>query len=565
MGCVTHKMMGASARAVAVLAVLAIVAVPTRAGATTAPPSVQPFYKTAIAVVAGTAVAVHWRTAPDESFLLTSPPPSSLPHFGTKAGTTWPTGSNAAFSAKYRWWATTSAEATFAIPATAHAGTTYAFELIACSSSTHLCSNASGGAGHASITLTVAAGWTTTPITSAFPKVQRIAQTGGAPLDVTITSNGTIWNSSEFSSSLGEIAAAKSKQTPLPDPTDLAVKPFARCSSSLSPRCQASATSALGERVISVNGRIWFTQGGWQFYSCTVGSAQPTCPANHSEVVSFVPTTKKFCTYTVPGDDNEVVGLASTGTGSATSIWFVETDVESGQPYLDSFAPAHVGNGCPGTATESYSLAGDLRQIKWQGNVEPAQIAVDPDGQDLWVTDFWGLAVSRVDISTGAITRYALHADGSRSDSLFGPEPWQVTSDAAYVYAIDYGDSNLVRINKATGQVDQVQIPLTSDAESGYGLALAGGRLYFTLADDGQPKYGAASTIGYVNIAAWESASAKCAPGTDCAPAPTAGVVYSGLSAKADPTAEADFRGIAVGPHGVVAVADLHQLVRLTP
>jgi DNA-binding beta-propeller fold protein YncE len=317
--------------------------------------------------------------------------------------------------------------------------------------------------------------------------------------------------------------------------------------------------------VINVNGRIWLTQGGWQFYTCAVGSAQPTCPANHSEVVSFDPATKKFCTYTVPGNDNEVVGLATTKTASATTIWYLETNVESGQPYLDSFDPAHVGNGCPGTSTASYSLTGKITQLKWPGNVEPAQISVDPDGLYLWVTDFWGSSISRVDISTGAITRYKLAADGSRAGSLFGPEPWQVTSDAGYVYAIGYGDSNLVRIDKATGQVDQVKIPLTSDEESGYGLALSGGRLYFTLADDGQPKYGAASAVGYVNIKAWESASAKCAPMVDCAPAPTAAVIYAGLSAKTDPTTDADFRGIAIGPGGVVAVADLHKVVRLTP
>ena len=140
-----------------------------------------------------------------------------------------------------------------------------------------------------------------------------------------------------------------------------------------------------------------------------------------------------------------------------------------------------------------------------------------------------------------------------------------MTSDAGYVYAIDYGDSNLVRIDKATGQVDQDKIPLTSDVESGYGLALTGGRLYFTLADDDHPSYGAASAVGYVNVAAWEAASARCAPGADCAPAPTAGVVYSGLSARTDPTTDADFRGIAAGPGGALAVADLHKVVRLAP
>jgi hypothetical protein len=91
--------------------------------------------------------------------------------------------------------------------------------------------------------------------------------------------------------------------------------------------------------------------------------------------------------------------------------------------------------------------------------------------------------------------------------------------------------------------------------------------LFFTLSDDAQPTFGAASTIGYVDIASWEGASAPCltTPG-DCAPTPTIAVVYSGLSSFADPaTGVADFRGVAAGSNGIVAVADLHQVVRLKP
>ena len=112
------------AKLVAILAIAAVGVLPALAGAATTPPTPQQFNRTAIAVVAGTKVAVHWRTTSGESFLLTSPPPSALPHFGTKSVTTWPTGSNATFSTKHQWWSTTSDAATFVIPSTAHAGTT---------------------------------------------------------------------------------------------------------------------------------------------------------------------------------------------------------------------------------------------------------------------------------------------------------------------------------------------------------------------------------------------------------------------------------------------------------
>ena len=49
-----HVMLGA------ILAVTAVAVAPTGAGAVATPPSAQQFRKTAIAVIAGTKVAVHW-------------------------------------------------------------------------------------------------------------------------------------------------------------------------------------------------------------------------------------------------------------------------------------------------------------------------------------------------------------------------------------------------------------------------------------------------------------------------------------------------------------------------
>jgi hypothetical protein len=138
--------------------------------------------------------------------------------------------------------------------------------------------------------------------------------------------------------------------------------------------------------------------------------------------------------------------------------------------------------------------------------------------------------------------------------------PWQVVSDGRFVYAVDYGDDNLVRISESTGAVDEVPIPVTSDMEQGYGLALSAGRLYFTLSDDRQPTFGAASTFGYVDVAGWEAASAACPASSDCAPAPSLGVIY-----KLPSFAQSDLRGIAVAADGSVALADLHQVVRVSP
>ena len=71
------------------------------------------------------------------------------------------------------------------------------------------------------------------------------------------------------------------------------------------------------------------------------------------------------------------------------------------------------------------------------------------------------------------------------------------------MYVINYASDTLVQINKATQQVNQIQIPVTSADEEGYGLALSGSHLFFTLADDYRTNFAADSTFGYVDISSW--------------------------------------------------------------
>jgi hypothetical protein len=494
-------------------------------------------------------VSLHWGTATHQYFLFTSPSPNALPNFGSSGAVTWPAGSGAIWSGSNQLWATTAGAVTVTIPATVAVGTTFAFQLDTCDSVSGLCSSSPGGSGDARVSLTVAANWTTVSYKQGFHKVATMAQSSGTPLDVAF-SGGTVWDSSEFSDAIGE-TPKNSALTSIADPADVANQPFASCFSN---PCQASSWSELGERVVYADKLVWFTQGGWQGFPG--GSA-----ANHSEIVAYNPSTASFCTYLVPGNDNEVIGMAVSGTGRKTVVWFIESDPVGGHPTIDSFSPSLVGESCP----NDYSLSGapSFKQILGLPDALPALITVDPSGTALWVTDFFGSAVEEVDIATGKQTTLAYTSKNAYSPH--GAEPWQVVADQSYVYAIDYGDSNLVRINKANGQIDQLPIPLASDTEQGYGLAVSGSNLYFTLSDDTRPAFGAASTFGYVNIASWEAASAACSPGVDCAPVPTIGVLYTGLSAVVDPSSDSDLRGIAVSTGGLVAIADLHQVIRLTP
>ena len=235
------------------------------------------------------------------------------------------------------------------------------------------------------------------------------------------------------------------------------------------------------------------------------------------------------------------------------------------QSSLDSFNPAQIGDGCPGTRDESFTLPATVRALTWQANVAPAQIAVDPTAPDLWITDYFGSEIDRVDTQTLQLTPFAL--DISNGSAPFGAEPWQIVVDTNYVYAAEYGNAELVRINKNTGQIDDVRIPLASDSEQAHSLAVSGGKLYFTLSDDPRPAFGPMSTFGYIDIAAWEAASSPCvtSPG-DCAPTPAHEVIYTKLFGFGDPNKSAtDYRGIAASANGTIAITDLHQVLRLKP
>ncbi len=533
-----------------------VVAFGPQADATAVPPEASTFIMSSLAVSPGSQVALHWRGSAEDGqfFIVASAPPTALPNFGSNVGVTWPPASGASWDESAGGWISTSHEVTASVPTTASPGTIYKVQLYTCSTGSRLCSNSPGGDGDSQVALTVVANWSSTPYERDFSSATGIAETTGRPLDVIVSPTGVIWNSSEFSDGIGEIPKAGSSSVWLPDPSNVDTRPFADC---FSGACRTNASSALSEQVTTDNGQVWFTEGGWLFDS------DDKTP-NLSEVVAYNPNSGTFCTYVVPGNNNEVTGLAVTGSSSQTRIWFTETDVIGDQPSVDSFAPGLIGDGCPGTKSETYSLNAHLQEIPWPANDFPAQIAVDPSAAALWVTDFLGSEVDRVDLKTDRVARYLL-PKSSNTYSFFGAEPWQVVVDDNYVYAIDYGDDNLVRINKETGHIDEVPIPVTSDREEGYGLAIAGGRLYFTLADDGPPGNGAASTLGYVDIGAWEAESASCSPhGTDCAPDPPSAVVYTGLSAAlSDRTS--DFRGISVGPGGTVAIADRHQVIRLDP
>ena len=518
---------------VSVVATMTTIAYAGTAGS--AVPAGPKFDDSSFEVLPASLVSLHWidgsGTPSDRYFLITS----TLPRFSSSSVVTWPSGTSPSPEWTGSDWTTTADAMRVAIPGDAAAGTRYTVALATCDSA--------GCSTRETMVLTVppsTASWASRSYRSDYTHLTEFAAPGEPFATTFLPSDNSSWTASEFSHALTEIknngTSADGMEVVTPKgASPIFQKPFTLCGTL---PCTPSDTSAESEQVITVGGKIWLTFGGWRW-------DRDSTPANHSEVVEFDPTTRKFCTYLVPGNNNEVAGIAATGAGTDTRVWFVESRGAAGHAYLDGFDPSAVGRGCDGHVDEAYELPASVRLLKWpaSGGQWPAQVVADPTSPTLWISNFDGYKVGgtmfsdieQLDISDPAKptveSRYVIAS--ANSSSLLGPKPWDIVAPAHsnYVYAIDNGDAELVRIDKVTKRIDELSIPLTSDVENAFGLAISSGRLYFTLADDSVHTFDTASTFGYIDLSSWQQGSSHAD-----------GVIYTGLPAFTDPGTKADFR-----------------------
>jgi hypothetical protein len=512
-------------------------------------------------VLPGSLVSLHWsrgtgtQSASDVHFLVTS----DIPGFSSASLVKWPPDTTPSPSWNGTDWTTTAEGIALAIPRSTSTGTVYTVSISTCESAD--CSPPK------SVVLTVPPSpttWSTRSYESDYSHLASFSAPGQPFATTFLSSDNSIWTNAEFSHGVTKIKdnGTSARGIPVVTPkgaSPLFRAPFANCQTT---PCSPWDISALGEELITADGKIWMTFGGWRW-------DRTTEPVNHSEVVAFDPVTNKFCTYLVPGNNNEVEGIAATGTGTDLRIWFVESRGSTGvPPSLDGFDPSAIGSGCDGHANEAYLLPESVRLLTWPttGGQWPSQIAVDPTSPTLWITDFDGYRVdgagysdiAQVSISDAAKptfkNRYVIPSANQASG--LGPTPWDIAAppDSNYVYVIDNGDAEIDRIDRVTKQIDRLAIPLTSDTETAFGLAISSGRLFFSLADDSVFNFDAASTFGYVDLSSWPTGSSHAD-----------GVIYSGLPTVTSPGTKADYRGIAVGPTGQVAITDKHGVIRLTP
>ena len=412
----------------------------------------------------------------------------------------------------------------------------------------------------------------------------------GKPLDITWDPQGNIWMTTEFSNSLTHVDPRQrvdAYEAPLARHARFASanptlnRPFG-LNMGKGPR-RATSGSALSEKVIVADGKLWFTQGGDRY------AGKVKRGGNYSRVVSFdpaavdLPTTEhddRFCVYAMPSapdsqeGDNHVLGIAA----SEGRIWVTELrSLRSERPAaISSFVPAAVS--CANTLNYAdprsraklmaYCAGGSSAATgcveTWRvDKAKPAMLEVEPADGSLWFTDAHGMYLGNFNPdSKQPITLHALPGPGRIT--------WSIRLDADAIYFASYNNRTLYRFDKRSKTFHVIAIP--SPATRGALLHSIDidhrqRRLWFTLTNQGDvPHQQDASTIGYIDLDSWKTWVSGSAQEK------IRGVVYSGLTRapypERRPPRHQSFAGIALEPaSGRIAIATdwRKQITELTP
>ena len=363
---------------------------------------------------------------------------------------------------------------------------------------------------------------------------------------------------------------------------------------------KSTNVSALSEKVLVSDDKIWFTQGGG------LQPARTTAEANHSRVFSIdllaedSPKTlfdDRICAYNVPADEpggpvnSQVLGMAVVGE----RVWLAESRGILSDEYavVSSFIAdeRHCGNllnfnDDRALAEQSLQYCSEFQTAEQDGCVERlilselpkdtkvAHLEPDPDDGTIWFSDARGRFLGHIDPAKGNAVRVFefedTHSDPFNGVPEFGGFPWALRVDSSAVYIGEYATRHILRFDKASKSFSEVHIPCGSSQVTLHSIDLdpVRERLWFTLSNEQRnPLDKNASTIGYVDIGSWERHIA-----TPDRHGEIDGVIYEGLSSipasEALPDRHQAFRGIDVNDvTGDIAIATMwrNQITVLEP
>ena len=243
----------------------------------------------------------------------------------------------------------------------------------------------------------------------AFP----IPGTNVFPLAVAVDSLHRVWVSSEFHFDIFHVLdPASGAFTVLSIPKPVDPGPFA---TRLLNTDQRTQMSELGEDIlVDDRGRIWLTEGGGLLYERRPdGSGQNP---NHSRIVCYdpaAPPNAGFRVYAIPGDRNEVIGMA--WDARQGRLWFAQGGREAGAR-LWSFDPEKLPYDTQSPTFDfSTSLDSLIGPAGYQVHVLPSptmysgHLALDPDGH-VWFTGYLKNVIGRLDPAAGTVEEFPLPA-----------------------------------------------------------------------------------------------------------------------------------------------------------
>jgi len=162
-------------------------------------------------------------------------------------------------------------------------------------------------------------------------------------------------------------------------------------------------------------------------------------------------------------NDTPTIGLPASGTGNISAFTAVNNgstpitatvtvtpQPSPGYAYIDFYTSniVNVVNTQTGTVVANNLPVG----------INPAGIAISPDGSKVYVANAGASSISVIDIATNTVT--ATIAGGSKPFSLV------ISPDGSLIYASDLGDNTVTVINTSTGQIVGTPIPVGKQPES---------------------------------------------------------------------------------------------------
>ena len=272
--------------------------------------------------------------------------------------------------------------------------------------------------------------------------------TNALPLDLTLDADSLVWVHQQFHLRFHALDPVTGEFRAFDIPQPRSGGPFAS-------RLHTGPTqvSALGEKImVDPDGRVWFTQGGGGLYE----GPRP----NHSRIVCFdpfAPEAARFRVYNVPGDKNEVIGLAWDPVEHR--MWFSQAGHASGAA-LVSFDPDRVpfDNDFDLAAPLDHLVCGpgesddDCYRFYWLPDPfsYPAHLLLDEDGT-VWFTNFWGNSIGRLDPRTGVADDFPLpeRISDAWASQYVGCGPWRIVfAPNGDIVVNEFFDGTLSRLRR---------------------------------------------------------------------------------------------------------------------